>query len=753
MKKIILTIMAITISQLILAQEGSWEGKLNVQGTEIPLKFNFTKEADVYTGTMDSPMQNAFGIPLDKTEVVGNQITFALTQAGMKYEGEIKGETIEGTFFQGGMKLPLSLAKVENKLPGNTDLPSSKEELKQLAAKDRGDYKYAVEDFFAKPKASSFGLSPDGVYMSYKEKDENAKNHVYIKHIASGNVTRVIEEKEELIRAFGWASKERLIYLMDKGGNENIHVFSVKIDGTDDKELTPFDGVKANLLSILKEDPNHIIVSLNKNNPQVFEPYRLNINTGELEQLYTNDDVQNPIQGYDFDKDGNLIAFTRIKDGINSVLYYTFDNGKTYQIVKELDWKDGFGIVKFNYATDYPYDAYVVSNLDTDKAVIQLYDFKENKPIKTVYANPDYDVAGMSLSRKRNYELDYFSYIGKKAEIVPQSDYYKNLHNIITKEFPNYEYTITDFTDDESQYLIAIGSDKLVGKIYTYDVKNNKFEMLYNLMPQLKEDDMASMKPIKFTSRDGITIHGYITLPNGYKKGDKVPVIVNPHGGPQGIRDNWGFNPEAQLFASRGYATLQVNFRISGGYGREFMESGYGQIGRKVMDDVEDGLQYVIDEGYVDKDKVAIYGASHGGYAVLRGMTKTPELYACGVDYVGISSIFTFMDTMPPYWKPYIKMIKQFWYDADDPEQRKIMKDVSPIYHIDKINKPLFVVQGANDPRVNISEADQIVEALRAKGVDVPYMVKYDEGHGFGKEENRIELYKTMMGFFAENLN
>ena len=271
-------------------------------------------------------------------------------------------------------------------------------------------------------------------------------------------------------------------------------------------------------------------------------------------------------------------------------------------------------------------------------------------------------------------------------------------------------------------------------------------------MPQLVEKDMAEMRPITFTSRDGKTIHGYITLPKEALNGEKVPVIVNPHGGPQGIRDSWGFNPEAQLFASRGYATLQVNFRISGGYGKEFLESGFKEIGRKAMDDVEDGLQYVVTQGWVDKDNAAIYGGSHGGYAVLRGLTKTPDLYACGVDYVGVSNLFTFMNTIPPYWKPYLKIIKEIWYDESIPEEKIIMEEVSPVYQIDKIKKPLFVVQGANDPRVNIDESDQIVSALRDKGYDVPYMVKYDEGHGYGKEENRIDLYKAMMGFYAKHL-
>ena len=467
--------------------------------------------------------------------------------------------------------------------------------------------------------------------------------------------------------------------------------------------------------------------------------------------MYNNEDAANPIDGYDFDKDGNLRAFSKLRDGVNIDLYYTTD-GKSFEVLKALSWKDTFSISSFNYATEYPHDAYVISNLESDKVQIYLYDLKEDKVIKKLFSNPDYDAAGLSLSRHRGYELDYFSYEGEKRVIVPQSDYYKKLHQKITDKFPDYSYSIADKTDDESKYLIFLQSDKLYGTYYAYDAKKDEFKLLYNLMPNLNETDMAEMRPISFKSRDGKTIHGYITLPEEAVNGNKVPVIVNPHGGLQGIRDSWGFNPEAQLFASRGYATLQVNFRISGGYGREFLESGFKQIGRKAMDDVEDGLQYVIDQGWVDKDNAAIYGGSHGGYAVLRGLTKTPDLYACGVDYVGVSNIFTFFDSFPEYWKPYKEIVKEIWYDADIPEEKAIMEEVSPVFHIDKIKKPLLVVQGANDPRVNIDESDQIVNGLRANGVDVPYMVKYDEGHGFGKEENRIALYEAMMGFYAKHL-
>lgn len=730
---------------------GAWEGKISVQDTEIPLVFNVKMEGDAYTSTMDSPSQGATGIPMDITTFTDNTLTIKFNQAGIKYVGTFAENSITGTFYQGPNEMPLTLNKTVKTLPGNTALPTSDAELEKLANWNPTNYKYSVEDYFARPKARSFSFSPNGTYLSYREKDENKKNHVYVKNLETEEVTRVIEEKEELIRGFGWANDARLIYVMDKGGNEDYHLFAVDVDGKNQKELTPFDGVKVNILNNLKEDKDHMIISMNQNNPQIFEPYKINIVTGELKQLYKNEDATNPINGYEFDKDGNLRGFAKLRDGVNIDLYYTTD-GENYEVKKQLSWKDTFSIISFNYASDNPHEAYVISNLDSDKTQIYLYDLKEDKVIKKLFSNDKYDVSSLGLSRHRGYELDYFSYEGEKRNIIPVSDYYKKLHKRIITKFPEYNYTIADATDDESKYLIFLQSDKLYGTYYSYDAKKDEFKLLYNLMPNLIESDMAEMRPITFKSRDGITLHGYITLPKEALNGNKVPVIVNPHGGPQGIRDSWGFNPEAQLFASRGYATLQVNFRISGGYGREFLESGFKQIGRKAMDDVEDGLQYVVDKGWVDKDNAAIYGGSHGGYAVLRGLTKTPDLYACGVDYVGVSNLFTFMNSMPAYWKPYLKIIKEIWYDLDVPEEKAIMNEVSPVFHIDKIKKPLFVVQGANDPRVNIDESDQIVEALRAKGVDVPYMVKYDEGHGFAKEENSIALYKAMMGFYAKHL-
>ena len=731
---------------------GDWKGTLSVQGINLELIFHISDKDGVYTSTMDVPAQGATGIPVEKTEFANNKLSMSVPAAKIMFSGELTGDSIAGNFEQMGTKLPLTLRKFKSKLPGNTALVTSDETLKQLAAFDAGNYKYKVADYFARPKASSFRLSPNGKYMSYLEKDDKNKNHVYVKEIATGKVNRAIEEKDELIKGYGWISDEKLYYMMDKGGNENFHIYATNIDGTNASDLTPFEGVRAGIISVLKDQKNIIIFQMNKNNKQIFEPYRLNAATGEITQLFENKDAANSIQSYEFDKDGNLRAYTQLRNGVETEFYYKDPSTNEFKLMKKMNWDDSFGIISFNYKSANKDEAYVYSNLDSDKARIILYDFKADKKISEVFSNPDYDATSMHLSRKRNYEIDYFGYDGEKSEIIPVSKTYKDLDSRVKKQFPGKEYGVTGYDDDEKTFLIVLQSDKLYGTYYEYNTTTGKFKLLYDLMPQLKEADMAVMKPITFKSRDGLTIHGYITLPKEALAGKKVPMIVNPHGGPQGVRDSWGFNPEAQLFASRGYATLQVNFRISGGYGKEFLRAGFKQIGRKVMDDVEDGVKYAISQGWVNENKIGIYGGSHGGYATLMGLVKTPDLYACGVNYVGVSNIETLFASMPEYWKPQLKIMGEIWYDLDNPEELKIAREVSAVNNVDKIKKPLLVVQGANDPRVNINESDQIVTALRAKGFDVPYMVKYNEGHGFQREENRMDFYSAMLGFFAKHL-
>lgn len=731
---------------------GNWKSNIEVQGNQIPFEIEITKK-DNWKVKLSITSLGITNLEIDNAQIEQDKISIVIPMLGAKFNGQIQNNEITGEISNGTETMNIVFNKFEKKLPGNPALVSTPEEIQALINLDKGHFKYKVEDYFQRPKISAFALSPQGKYISYREKNEKNKRPVYIKEIATGNITKVIDEVDELVREYYWLSDDKILYVMDRGGDENYHLYTVNIDGTNNIDLTPFDGVKAGVINALKEDPDHMIISMNKNNPQVFEPYKVNVHTGDLEKLYDNNDIENPIQSYTFNKDGKMKGFSKLKDGVTTQYFYKAAGEDEFKLLYEKDFYDQHSIIAFDYSQPNEDLVYIVSNLTNDKATIEYWDFKEYKKIKDVFQVNEFDTGGMRLSRKRNWEIDFFTYEGEKQEIIPVSDTFKMIYDRLQKELGNYEIHIIDRTDEEDRFLVYVTSDKLYGRYYIYDHTNKKVEFLMDLMPQLKEEDMSEMKPIQFKSRDGITIHGYITLPKAALEGKKVPMIVNPHGGPQGIRDSWSFNPEAQLFASRGYATLHVNFRISGGYGKEFLKKGFKQIGRACMDDVEDGVLYVIEQGWVDVTKIAIYGASHGGYAALMGLVKTPKLYACSVDYVGVSNLNTFFESIPPYWKPMIKIIKEIWYDLENPGEKEIAQKVSPIFNIDKIEKPLLVVQGANDPRVNIHESDQIVSQLRAKGKDVPYLVKYNEGHGFAHEENRIELYKTMLGFFSKYLS
>ncbi len=296
--------------------------------------------------------------------------------------------------------------------------------------------------------------------------------------------------------------------------------------------------------------------------------------------------------------------------------------------------------------------------------------------------------------------------------------------------------------------IVTVYSDRLRSKYYIYDFASKETMEIANPFPWINEKDMAYMKPIVYTSRDGLTIHGYLTLPKGIDA-KNIPVVVNPHGGPWS-RDGWYFNPEVQFLANRGYGVLQMNFRGSTGYGKKFWEASIKEWGKKMQDDITDGVEYLKKEGIADPERIAIYGGSYGGYAALAGVTFTPDLYACAVDYVGISNLFTFMKTIPPYWKPYLD--QQYEMVGNPEKDSLLLAEASPALHADKIKAPLLIAQGANDPRVNKAESDQMVAALKDRGLEVEYMVKDNEGHGFRNQNNKFDFYGAMEKFLDKHL-
>ncbi len=318
------------------------------------------------------------------------------------------------------------------------------------------------------------------------------------------------------------------------------------------------------------------------------------------------------------------------------------------------------------------------------------------------------------------------------------------------KEIGDGDLYISSSTRDDRLHIVVVTSDTNPGLAYLYDMESGKIEFLYNPRPNLPSEHLAKMEPIKYKSRDGLTIHGYLTVPKGIKA-KNLPVVINPHGGPW-ARDSWGYNPEAQFFANRGYATFQMNFRASTGYGKAFFNAGKRKWGEEMQNDITDGVKYLIDKGIADPNKVAIYGGSYGGYATLAGLAFTPDLYACGVDYVGVSNLLTLLSSIPPYWETARKFFNEHVGDPNNPEDVERLKRQSPLFSANKIKAPLLVIQGANDPRCKVPESQQIVIAMRDLGRDVEYLVADDEGHGFTGVENRTAIKVAMEKFFAKHL-
>ncbi len=596
-----------------------------------------------------------------------------------------------------------------------------------------------LEDFFRNPEKAAFQLSPNGEYFSYLAPWETRLN-LFVQKVGADSANRITSETARDIAGYLWKGDNRLLYLKDTGGDENFHLYGVNPDGSDLKGLTVFEKVRTQIIDDLRDVENEVIISLNQRDPTVFDPYRLNVVTGEMTML-----AENPgnITGWMTDHDGKLrLAF--VSDGVNQTILYRAKEEEPFTPVMTTSFRETLAPALFTFDNQM---VYALSNLGRDKSALVIFDIANGKEQEVVFETQEADVEEVNYSPKDKKLLwatwttdkNKHHYFDPEAEEVMTS---------LRKKLAGYEVNLAGYNRNEDKLIFRTYNDRSRGAYYFYDRNTKELTHLTDLAPWLKEEDLAEMKPVSYTSRDSLTIHGYLTLPKGVKA-EKLPVVVNPHGGPW-ARDYWGFNPEVQFLANNGYAVLQMNFRGSTGYGKAFWEASFKQWGRTMQDDISDGVQWLIGQGIADPERIAIYGGSYGGYATLSGLTKTPELYAAGVDYVGVSNLFTFVKTIPPYWKPMLDMLYEM---VGNPVTDSLMlAEASPVFHAGKIVAPLFVAQGANDPRVNKAESDQMVEALRARGVDVEYLVKDNEGHGFRNEENRFDFYRAMIAFLDKHL-
>ena len=603
-----------------------------------------------------------------------------------------------------------------------------------------------LEDFFRISERTGFQLSPDARHIAFMAPWHNRLN-LFVRSIdANDSVTiRLTSETQRSISGYLWADNERLVFAKDTAGDENYHLYGVKLDGTDMRAYTPFPDVRATIIDDLEEQPGYMLVGLNKRNPEVFDPYRLNLLTGELTML-----AENPgnYQGWMTDHDGKLRAAVAIVDGVNTQLLYRDTEEEPFRAVLTTNFKE---VVSFMEFTPDNREVYAATNLGRDKMVLVRMNPATCEELELLYENEKYDVESISYSRRKKKLLSAYC-TGHKNPVRHYFDEEeKQLRERIQAHFPGKRTGIADTDKAEENYLVFVGSDRTRGAYWLYNALSDKLTHMADLAPWLNEENMNEMFPVCYTTRDGLHIEAYLTLPHGLDPDEAraLPVIVNPHGGPW-ARDTWGFSSETQFLANRGYAVFQMNYRGSTGYGRAFLEASYKQWGLRMQDDITDGVKWLIGQGIADPARIAIYGGSYGGYATLAGLCFTPELYACGIDYVGVSNLFTFMQTIPPYWRP---MLEMMYEQVGNPEtDREQLAATSPALHAENIRVPLLIAQGANDPRVNKAESDQMVEALRQRGITVEYMVKDNEGHGFHNQENRFDFYRAVEKFLQAHL-
>ncbi|MFC4477871.1 S9 family peptidase [Flavobacterium chungangensis] len=598
-----------------------------------------------------------------------------------------------------------------------------------------------VKTFFKNGEKSSFKISPDGNYFSYRA-DYKGKTNVFVQKVNDTKAVRVTNDTLRSIFNYFWKG-DRIIYAQDVGGDENFQLFSVKTDGTDLKALTPFPGVRSDITDALIDVPGkekELIVQINKRVKEYFDPYLLNVETGTLTLLYDN---KENFDGWVTDNNG-VIRLASKTDGVNITWNYRNSDKEPFTPLITTTFKDFFSPASFDKDNK---NIYALSNIGKDKVVLVEYDPIGKKNVKELFADPKYDLDAVNYDRKKQ-ALTSVTWEAEKQEEHFFDKEWEAIKNNLKKQIEGYETEIVNYDDARTKAIVWAGNDRTPGKYYIYDFKTTKVKEVANPFPWIEEKHMSHIKPITYKSRDGLEIHGYLTLPLGVEP-KNLPVIINPHGGPW-ARDGWYYNPEVQFLANRGYAVLQMNYRGSTGYGKEFWQSSFKQWGKKMQDDITDGVEWLKKEGIADPNRIAIYGGSYGGYATLAGITFTPDLYAAAVDYVGVSNLFTFMNTIPPYWTPYLD---QFHEMVGDPKKDSLLlASASPALHADKIKTPLFIAQGANDPRVNKAESDQMVEALKKRGVVVEYMVKNDEGHGFRNQDNRFDFYGAMEKFLDKHL-
>jgi dipeptidyl aminopeptidase/acylaminoacyl peptidase len=594
---------------------------------------------------------------------------------------------------------------------------------------------------FGNPVKASPKISPDGKMMAYLAPVNNVLN-VWVKTIGKADDKAVTKDKIRGIRRYFWAEdSEHIMYLQDVGGDENWRLYGVNMRTDEVKDFTPYEEVQVQIIETNKHFPNELLIGMNKDNPKLHDVYHLDLTTGELKQVAKNT--------------GNIASWLTDADlKVRCAVASTAEGGLDLMVrqseqaewEKLLTWDPQDSMTSGPVSFTKDGDAlYLIDSRNFNAGRLVRLNIASGQ-IKVIAEDPQYDVSNVMI-HPDSYEVQAVAFIRARTEWVVLDESIKDDFKAIAK-LDHGDFYVSDRDNADKTWLVSFTKDNGPVSYYAYQHGKNKGTFLFDHMPELNKYKLAHTEPIRFTARDGLTIHGYMTFPV-WKEKKNLPMVLCVHGGPWG-RDAWGYDPVAQWFANRGYACLQINFRGSTGYGKDFVNAGDREWGAKMHDDLVDGVNWAVENGYADPNKVAIFGGSYGGYAALAGATFTPDVFCCAVDIVGPSNLVTLLKSIPPYWST---MLTMFYKRVGNPEtEEEFLKSRSPLFKVDQIKIPILIGQGANDPRVKQAESEQIVEAMKKKGLPYEYILFPDEGHGFARPENRLKFFAAAEKFLAKYL-
>jgi dipeptidyl aminopeptidase/acylaminoacyl peptidase len=610
------------------------------------------------------------------------------------------------------------------------------------------------ETFFGNPEYAGAQISPDGKYISFI-KPLNGTMNVWVKGVDEpfSAARPMTNDPARPVRQYFWSRDGKYImFVQDKGGDENFNVYAVNPADKPAagspvpaaRNITDAKGIRAIIFGLPKSDPDTIYVGMNDRDKAWHDLYRVKISTGERTLMMENKDR---LGGYVFDNQDKLRLATRSPQNGDTEILSVDANGQTSKIYS-CDIFESCGPVGFTKDNKRAYiqtnkgsaDLIELDTLDLDTGKAEKV---ESDPLSRV------DVDNVQFS-DITHDIIATTYDDDKVRIVWHDKAYQRDYDFIKSRLGDRDVSFVSSTADETKFVIATSSDVDPGTVWLYDRKTKGLSTLYQIREKLDRKALSPMTAIRYKSSDGLEIPAYLTIPKG-TSGKNLPLLVIPHGGPW-ARDSWGYNPWAQFWANRGYAVLQPNFRASTGYGKKFLNAGNNEWGQKMQDDITWGVKYLIAQGIADPKKVGIMGGSYGGYATLAGVTYTPDLYTAAVAYCAPSNLQTLLESIPPYWEAGKVIFYKRMADPKTPAGLDQIKRQSPLFAVDKIKTPLMIVQGANDPRVNKREADQMVVALRDRNYPVEYILAPDEGHGFARPVNNMAMFAASEKFFAKYL-